>query len=47
MNSIGCYYMDKVAEGKTDNAVNALETAQELGTSDNAAPGLLTCDFTA
>ena len=48
LNSIGCYYMDKVAEAdKTDNAVNALETAQELGTPDNAAPGMLTCDFTS
>lgn len=47
MNSIGCYYMYKVAEGKTDNAVNALETAQELGSPNNGAPGLLTCDFTA
>ncbi|CAD6592859.1 MAG: hypothetical protein ASARMPREDX12_006532 [Alectoria sarmentosa] len=47
MNSIGCYYMDKVATGKTDNAVNAVELAQELGTPGNAAPGMLTCDFTA
>lgn len=46
LNSIGCYYMYKVAEGKTDHAVNALELAQELGTPGNAAPGMLTCDFT-
>lgn len=46
MNSIGCYYMDKVATGKTDNAVNAIELADELGTPNNAAPGMLTCDFT-
>lgn len=46
LNSIGCYYMYKVAEGKTDAAVNALETAQELGSADNDAPGLFTCDFT-
>lgn len=46
LNSIGCYYMYKVATGKTDNAVNALELAQELGTQDNGAPGMLTCDFT-
>lgn len=46
MNSIGCYFMNAVAEGKTDNAVNDLEKAQELGTPGNSAPGMLTCDFT-
>lgn len=46
-NSIGCYFMNAVAEGKTDNAVNDLEKAQELGTPGNQAPGLLTCDFSA
>ena len=46
LNSIGCYYMYKVATGKTDNAVNALELAQELGAGDNGAKGMLTCDFT-
>ena len=45
LNSIGCYYMYKDAE-KADNAVNALELAQELGSPDNGAPGMLTCDFT-
>ena len=46
MNSIGCYFMNALASGKTDNAVNDLEKAQELGTSGNSAPGMLTCDFT-
>ena len=46
LNSIGCYYMYKVATGKTDNAVNAIELAQELGAGDNGAKGMLTCDFT-
>lgn len=46
LGSIGCYYMYKVATGKTDNAVNAVELAQELGTEGNSAPGMLTCDFT-
>lgn len=46
MNNIGCYYMYKVATGKTDNAVNAAEQAQELGAGDNGAKGMLTCDFT-
>ena len=47
MNSIGCYFMNALASGKTDNAVNDLEKAQELGTQGNSAPGMLTCDFTA
>ncbi len=47
LNSIGCYFMNKVAEAdKADNAVNDLEKAQELGTEGNSAPGMLTCDFT-
>ena len=46
-NSLGCYFMNAVAEAdKTDNAVNAVEQAQELGTEGNSAPGMLTCDFT-
>ena len=45
LNSIGCYFMNKVATGKTDNAVNAIELSQELGTPNNMAPGMLTCDF--
>ena len=46
MNSIGCYFLNAVAESKTDNAFNAAEQAQELGTKGNSAPGMLTCDFT-
>ena len=46
MNSIGCYFLNASQDHKLDNAVNDLETAQELGTKDNAAPGMLTCDFT-
>ena len=45
LNSIGCYFMNKVATGKTDNAVNAIELSHELGTPNNMAPGMLTCDF--
>ena len=47
LNSIGCYYIKAAEADKTDNAVNALETAQELGSPNNGAPGMLTCDFTA